>query len=350
MRVAIIGGGIIGSTTAWQIVEQFPQCRVDMIAEDFSPNTTSDGAAGLWEPHLNPHTPEELIKKWSGDTFAFLDKLWNFPSLCPAPMRPLAQAISLVPGFEIWNKSAADAVEIPQFWSDIVYDYHRMPADDLRRRGYDPDKFDAQYFTSYVFEAQIALPIFYENLKAKQVQFISKRLSSEDFKSLCRKQTYDYIVNCCGAGAKDLFGDDEMEPVRGHVVRVEAPWIHSMMTLGQDVYIIPTRQGVVLGTVDRPNEWCVDPDPAETALILEKCQALCPSLVGAKILNDWMGLRPLRKSGARLELEHFQHGTGELSKVIHNYGHGGSGLTLCIGCANEVVDIISQDVAHVTSH
>ena len=33
------------------------------------------------------------------------------------------------------------------------------------------------------------------------------------------------VANCTGLGAARLFNDAEMYPVRGHVIRVRAPWI-----------------------------------------------------------------------------------------------------------------------------
>ena len=36
---------------------------------------------------------------------------------------------------------------------------------------------------------------------------------------------YGMVVNCSGLGAAKLFKDPEMYPVRGHVIRVRAPWI-----------------------------------------------------------------------------------------------------------------------------
>ena len=47
-----------------------------------------------------------------------------------------------------------------------------------------------------------------------------------------------------------------------------------------------------------------------------------------------MGLRPSRYE-LRLELELING-----RKVIHNYGHGGAGVTLSWGCADEVANIV----------
>ena len=36
---------------------------------------------------------------------------------------------------------------------------------------------------------------------------------------------FSLVANCSGLGAARLFQDPEMYPVRGHVIRVRAPWI-----------------------------------------------------------------------------------------------------------------------------
>ncbi len=48
------------------------------------------------------------------------------------------------------------------------------------------------------------------------------------------------------------------------------------------------------------------------------------------------GLRPSRKEGVRLELEKMKLGDKDV-KIVHNYGHGGSGVTLCWGCASSKI-------------
>jgi len=51
------------------------------------------------------------------------------------------------------------------------------------------------------------------------------------------------------------------------------------------------------------------------------------------------GCRPWRKGTYRLEAEpHAVSG----KTIIHNYGHGGAGVTMSWGCACEVVDIVRR--------
>ncbi|HED54896.1 MAG TPA: FAD-binding oxidoreductase [Phycisphaerales bacterium] len=56
-----------------------------------------------------------------------------------------------------------------------------------------------------------------------------------------------------------------------------------------------------------------------------------PDLSQERVLRFIWGVRPCRRGGLRLESEQLGH-----VRVIHNYGHGGSGVTLSLGCAAAV--------------
>jgi D-amino-acid oxidase len=60
------------------------------------------------------------------------------------------------------------------------------------------------------------------------------------------------------------------------------------------------------------------------------------------------GLRPHRTGGVRVELDpnHITGGTQE-KYIVHNYGHGGAGITLSFGCAVLVKDIVAGLVARM---
>lgn len=72
--------------------------------------------------------------------------------------------------------------------------------------------------------------------------------------------------------------------------------------------------------------------------IYARCCRVIPALLNAKIIRCWSGVRPYREGGARLELE----GQG----TIHNYGHGGSGVTVAWGCADQVVVLAAQTLTN----
>jgi D-amino-acid oxidase len=61
-----------------------------------------------------------------------------------------------------------------------------------------------------------------------------------------------------------------------------------------------------------------------------------PALRGARVLEQVVGLRPGRAT-VRLE-EGEPIGAGV--RLVHNYGHGGAGITLSWGCAGEVAALV----------
>jgi glycine/D-amino acid oxidase-like deaminating enzyme len=56
-----------------------------------------------------------------------------------------------------------------------------------------------------------------------------------------------------------------------------------------------------------------------------------------------VGVRPHRRGGVRLEVEELSGDAGGRRKfVIHNYGHGGAGITLSWGCASIVAEHVAK--------
>lgn len=97
-----------------------------------------------------------------------------------------------------------------------------------------------------------------------------------------------------------------------------------------------SRDAVVVGAVNQFNNWSMETNTEDARMILQRCaQTLCPRLKDAQILSQWVGLRPFRLGGVRVEHEHYK----EKLHVIHNYGHGGCGVTLSWGCAKQVVEL-----------
>ena len=63
-RVCIVGGGIIGLSTGLFLkrMEQNDDLEVTIVTDKTTPETTADGAAGIWGPYLLSKTPTE--KQW----------------------------------------------------------------------------------------------------------------------------------------------------------------------------------------------------------------------------------------------------------------------------------------------
>ncbi len=97
----------------------------------------------------------------------------------------------------------------------------------------------------------------------------------------------------------------------------------------------PRSADVVLGGTFDEDEWDTTVDDEVSAAIVRRCVALVPELAGAPVLERLAGLRPARHGGARVEEDPVGLPVGG-ARLIHNYGHGGAGVTLSWGCADEV--------------
>ena len=72
-------------------------------------------------------------------------------------------------------------------------------------------------------------------------------------------------------------------------------------------------------------------------VVIALCSACGTRLAGADVLEHNVGLRPGRPE-IRLEIEYAVQGP----PLVHNYGHGGSGVTLSWGCAEETLRLVRQ--------
>lgn len=151
------------------------------------------------------------------------------------------------------------------------------------------------------------------------------------------------VINCAGLGARELAGDDAVLPRFGQHVVLTNPGLEQLfmqLTAGSEwICYFPHPQRVVCGGISIPGRWDTTPDPDVTDRILRDCRRIEPRLAEAAVIDTITGLRPERPS-VRLEAEP----VGSARYIIHNYGHGGDGVTLSWGCAREVARLVSSDL------
>jgi D-amino-acid oxidase len=155
----------------------------------------------------------------------------------------------------------------------------------------------------------------------------------------------DALVNCPGLAARDLVGDRSVYPVRGQIVRVTNPGI--TMSVRDEfhpagrAYVHPRSNDCILGGTFDEDQWDTEPDPATAEAIIARCTEIVPAIANARVIENLAGLRPGRPE-VRLE-EGAPEGGGP--RVAHNYGHGGAGITLSWGCAENITRILLRGAA-----
>lgn len=73
------------------------------------------------------------------------------------------------------------------------------------------------------------------------------------------------VVNCTGLGARDLFGDEELEPIKGQLVFL-VPQPEVTYTTGS---MMPRSDGIALGHVMQRGEWSLEVDQAAVRRVME---------------------------------------------------------------------------------
>jgi D-amino-acid oxidase len=136
-----------------------------------------------------------------------------------------------------------------------------------------------------------------------------------------------------------MAGDDSLSPVRGQIVYVDQPglteWLIAEDAADEVTYVVPRKHDVVVGGTSQEGDWNLNADPATAERMLARAVALIPPLAKAEIIGHRVGLRPARSS---IRCEATDLGG---RRVVHCYGHGGAGVTVSWGCADEVLALVS---------
>ncbi|XP_062426950.1 D-aspartate oxidase isoform X2 [Rhea pennata] len=200
-KVAVVGAGVVGLSTALCIVETFPTCSLAVVAERFTPSTTSDVAAGMLIPHTTPDIPIHVQKQRFKETFTYLFAISNSAEASEA-------GIHLVSGWQVFKSTPKE--ELP-FWSDVVLGFRPMSEAELQKF---PQHVCGQAFTTLKCNCPPYLLWLEKRLKAKGVQMYTRKVTN-----LWELHSeYNIVVNCAGIGAHQLVGDQKLFPVRGQVL------------------------------------------------------------------------------------------------------------------------------------
>ena len=309
MRVVVVGAGVVGLSCAVRLSEAGYDTHV--LARDLPPETTSAVAAALWYPYRAG--PREAVARWSAATYAELVRL--------ATGHPAA-GVRLVPGTEVHSRPPGPAPD-PPWWATAV-----PGLEEVR----DP-------VPGRPWGWRLALPV--ADMSVYLGWLVTRLEETGGTVTRCwlpELPTSGVVVNATGLSSRALARDESLYPVRGQVVRVGQvgveEWLLDQGDVTRPLYVVPRQRDVVVGGTADEGDWSTTPDAATARAVLARATELVPALQDAPVLAHRAGLRPARPT---VRLETCPHADGSPGGVVHCYGHGGAGVTLSWGCADDVL-------------
>jgi D-amino-acid oxidase len=354
-RVLVIGAGVTGLTSA--LCLRRSGFEVTVLADRFAPHVTSVVAGALWEwppavcGHHNDEGSLNRSKSWCASSYQIFAEL----------------ALDRSTG--VFFRPVTFYFERPIEEKQLEREKMAELARKVRKFKHDPELIrvngisphfglcDAYTHLAPMVDTDVYMRWLLGEVSSAGGRIVQRKIAGplrEHERALQVEYDASAIVNCSGLGAGELAGD-VVYPLRGALIRVlndgkRIPRIVEAHCVSRDgssrergfVFIVPRGEDMlVLGGLAEPDEWDLDIGLENYEPVREmyrRCVEFMPALRNAEIDAAEpvrAGLRPFRERNVRLEPE-------PGSRIVHNYGHGGSGVTLSWGCALEVVDLVAE--------
>jgi glycine/D-amino acid oxidase-like deaminating enzyme len=264
---AVVGGGVMGLSTARLL--QLQGAKVTLYTRDLPPETTSNIAGAQWWPvtvvSRNQRT-EAFGKQFveaANFSYRYFQNLvgptWGVRWL------PNYYLSDNAPGSD-WMSGPGGVLHHLQIgFRDFGPGEHIFPANHIRR-----------------FHTMLIEPATYLNRLMSEVQGAGARLEIRNFSNaeevLALPQRL--IFNCSGLGAKDLYDDSKLVPIRGQLsVLVPQPQVNYNL-ISNHYYMFPRTDGIILGGTYHRGREDLSPDPAHRKRTIETHQAIFSKMAG----------------------------------------------------------------------
>ncbi len=247
--VAVIGAGIMGLTTARLVQEAgFP---VTLYAKALPPETTSNIAGGQISP-FGHYRNDQVTPQWRAQFEKAMEYSWRRFQIMVGD----DYGIRWVPTYEQSSGDGPRTSFLSRYRpgeADLASGDHPFPVPHLVR-----------FNTLYAETGRLLRQL------ARDIHLAGGTMTRRSFDSPVDLAALDerLIFNCTGLGARELFGDSELHPVRGQLaILLPQPEIGYAFS-GEAGYMFPRADGILLGGTFERDIWDPNPQPADIERII----------------------------------------------------------------------------------
>lgn len=253
-RCAVVGCGAVGLATARLMQDRGWQ--VTIYARELPPHTTSNIAGGQWSP----------------------TSVYDDEAVTPAFLQQFEEAMRLA--YRYYQNLVGPRYGV-RWISNYTIGSEPVPPDNFNDRyaamypqlmdlepGQHP--FAARYVRHYdtmLIEPAVYLPALIQDFyTAGGTIQVMDFVDRDHLLSLAEP----VIMNCTGLGARDLFNDEGLFPIKGQLSFLLPQDEVDYIILGNGgLYMFPRSDGILLGGTFERNEWSTEPDPLATRRIID---------------------------------------------------------------------------------
>jgi D-amino-acid oxidase len=265
-RVAVVGAGVIGLTTALRLLES--GLGVTIYAHEFTMETRSARATGVWSPSsrvaLADAVDSGFVSRWEGWARASHPVHQKMIGLAGDPVEYLTQ-YNLGGGVNANTPATHDFLHLDRRLRGLNPPWGDMAAEDSPFPGFEGSSGPVLVFNVASYADRLMQMFLLRGGTLVRRQFPDR--------AAVLALPEPVIVNCMGYGAKAIWSDDSLVPVRGQIGWL-MPQPEARYALYYDgVNAISRRDGVVVQYLGENEDWGYGNadetiDPEETARAL----------------------------------------------------------------------------------
>lgn len=262
---AVLGCGVSGLSTARLLQRRYQNGpgTVTIYAKALPPETTSNIAGASWSP-TSVYEPDRVTGKWNE----------QFRRACQISNRAFQllvgpeYGVRWIETFELMRNEQSLQRELPG--GDALYPDRQVHRDPEHYFGF---PFVRQYSTMLIE------PSIYLSALLRDFYIAGGRVVVKEFRSRreIARLRETVVFNCTGLGSRELFDDEELEPVRGQLeILLPQPEVdYCYLSSG---YMFPRRDGIILGGTWDHGDWSLEPNAEQANYIIEAHTAIMKGL------------------------------------------------------------------------
>jgi D-amino-acid oxidase len=255
--VAVLGCGAVGLATAR--LAQEAGFDVTIYTKAMPPETTSNIAGGQWFP-ASVYDPEKTPTPEFTQQFVAAARYgYRRYQIMTDPKYGIRWMRNYFIKNTPWQSPIGGDFKLIQ---DLLPEIKDLPVE-----SHPFGKKQVRQFDGMIVEPPIYLPAMLTDVRIAGGKIVVREMKSLDEVQGLREKL---VFNCTGLGAKALFGDEELAPIRGQLTFLVPQPEVTYATSYENTYMFSRRDGVLLGGTHEMGDWNLQPDLTTKAAILAK--------------------------------------------------------------------------------